>query len=196
VLAAQQARGKAVPGRAAGIGRAAGSGTATTSGRTGDGGSVAGITPAPPVVAIPGTSLVMTAPANAGGAPVVLLPDGRLFANFGRGYEQVVQPCGYYVPYADYGYGVVYDAGTELQPMQPQPAQGAVQPVVVQPSVTQPSPEPGPSFVSVPVVPSAATGLASLPSLASQVTTLGRPVVNARACWARGRRGQIFVAVP
>src|SRR5215831_11743982 len=62
---AQQAKGKAAPAR------------------------VAGIAPSPPVVAIPGTSLVLTAPANAGGPPVVLLPDGRLFANFGRGYEQV-----------------------------------------------------------------------------------------------------------
>ena len=106
--AAQQAKGKGAPAR------------------------VAGIAPSPPVAAIPGTSLVLTAPAAAGGPLVVLLPDGRLFANFGRGYEQVAQPCGF-TPYVDDGYGAY---GTGLPVVQGPPQSGAVQPAVVQPTVT------------------------------------------------------------
>ena len=168
---AQQAKGRAAPAR------------------------VAGITPSPPVAAVPGTSLVLTAPANTGGPPVVLLPDGRLFANFGRGYEQVAQPCGF-TPYVDDGYGAY---GTELPVVQAQPQSGAVQPVVVQPTVTQPSAG-APStlpVVSVPLMPAPAILMPSLPpQVASQVTTLGQPVVNPQACWAHDRRGRILVAVP
>lgn len=169
--AAQQAKGKAAPAR------------------------VAGIAPSPPVAAIPGTSLVLTAPATSGGPLVVLLPDGRLFANFGRGYEQVAQPCGF-MPYVDDGYGAY---GTDLPVVQPEPQSGAVQPVVVQPTVTQPSAGEASALpvVSVPLMPSAATFMPSLPpQVARQVTTLGQPIINPRACWARDRRGRILVAVP
>jgi len=169
--AAQQAKGKAAPAR------------------------VAGIAPSPPVAAIPGTSLVLTAPATAGGPAVVLLPDGRLFANFGRGYEQVAQQCGF-TPYIDDGYGAY---GTDLPVIQPQQHSGAVQPVVSQPTVTQPSAVEASTLpvVSVPLMPSAATLMPALPpQVATRVTTLGQPVINPGACWARDRRGRIFVAVP
>lgn len=168
--AAQRAKGKAAPPR------------------------VAGITPAPPVVAVPGTSLVLTAPANVAGPRVVQLPDGRLFANFGRGYEQVAQPCGF-TPYIDDGYGAY---GTDLPVVQPA-SSGAVQPVVVQPTVTQPNPGDASALpvVSVPLIPTPATIMPALPpQVGAQVTTLGQPVINPRACWARDRRGRIFVAVP
>ena len=125
----------------------------------------------------------------------MLLSDGRLFANFGRGYEQVAQACGF-APYVADDYSAY---GTDLPVVQPPTQSGAVQPVVEQPTVTQPSPgEPSAvPIVSVPLMPAPAVLMPALPAQAAvQVTTIGQPVINPRACWARDRRGRILVAVP
>ena len=59
-----------------------------------------------------------------GPVPLVLLADGRAFADFGYGYEQVVEACG---SHTGYSAQVVSPSGTN-------------QPAVIQPTVSQPSP--------------------------------------------------------
>ncbi len=62
--------------------------------------------------------------------PVVLLQDGRVFANFGYGYEQVIRTCspgGFGSVSSGYGASLVTGGGV-------------VQPTVVQPTATQPAP--------------------------------------------------------
>lgn len=104
----------------------------TTSGAQGKhvvgGGRVAGIAPPPPVVVQPGnqpsgfdqfSSPISGSGTVHGRVPVVVLPDGRVFANFGYGYEQVVRTC---------------SSSVVIQP------NAAVQSGPVQPVVTQPAP--------------------------------------------------------
>ena len=57
-----------------------------------------------------------------GTIPVVVFPDGRVFADLGFGYERVVTVCG--------------ASAAGLEPVVPQ--NGVVQPSVVQPTVVQP----------------------------------------------------------
>jgi hypothetical protein len=99
-------------------------------------GTVAGIAPAP-----------ASAPAKqesrgthhgafvTGRVPVLVFPDGRVFADFGLGWEQVVRQCGLPVNYG-------------IQPTQPS---APAQPVVSQPTVTQPAI--GPASTLQPVQP-------------------------------------------
>ena len=63
--------------------------------------------------------------------PVVMLQDGRVFANFGYGYEQVVRTCtpGGIAPIVR-GYQPVTTGSTIVQPT-------AVQPIVTQPAPAQ-----------------------------------------------------------
>ena len=110
---------------------------------------IAAISPPPPVVTIGPRAFnrhgdyygrhgyyyggVYYPPPNYGPVPLLLLTDGRAFADFGYGYEQVVEHCG-----SSTGYST-----------QVVSASGANQPVVTQPTVSQPAP--GAPSVSPPV---------------------------------------------
>jgi len=132
-------------------------------------GRVAGIAPAP-VIITPGAFLT-------GSVPIIVSPDGRVFANFGGGFEQVVTACGM-------SNGIVV---TNAQ------SPGLVQPTVVQPTVSQPGIVAGP-LPFTPAVPNQQTasqqmlGQAAVPVQGQQ-----QIVVANRACWSTDGRGQVFV---
>jgi len=153
-------------------------------------GVIAGIAPPPPtIVVVPGATSVF-GPGNffgAGGGvapgnfvfatiPVVVFPDGRVFADFGRGFEQVVRQC-----------GVV--ASVVVQP------QAGVQPTVVQPTVTQPGVGVSPTLPYTPPVPNQQTSsqqmLSRMPGPGGQTV-----VVNSQACWAANGHGRVYVTRP
>ena len=75
---------------------------------TGAAGRVAGIAPSVPAAPAAGSY-------RSNNVPVYVAPDGKVYANFGRGYEHLVRNCS--VPYANFN-----------------------QPVTTQPSVSQPTP--------------------------------------------------------
>ncbi|MDB4876793.1 MAG: hypothetical protein JWM41_3239 [Gemmatimonadetes bacterium] len=88
------------------------------------GGTVAGIAPAP----VPPSARVPVRHEQrflSGSLPVVVLEDGRVFADFGRGYEQVVRLC---------------DGAASAAP--PATALGVIQPAVTQPAAGQPLVQP------------------------------------------------------
>jgi len=103
-----------------------------------------------------------------GPAPLVLLTDGRAFADFGYGYQQVIDPCG----------STTYNA-------QIVSASGANQPVVVQPSIRQPSAE----VISNPSLPSPSTMPANNSSTEVSASHPGHP------CWSLQSDGRL-VAYP
>jgi len=113
----------------------------------------------------------------AGSVPIIVSPDGRVFANFGGGFEQVVTACGM-------SNGIVV---TNAQ------SAGLVQPTVVQPTVSQPGIVAGP-LPFTPAVPNQQTasqqmlGQAAVPVQGQQ-----QIVVANRACWSTDGRGQVFV---
>jgi hypothetical protein len=135
-------------------------------------GRVAGIAPAPvvvnPVVA-PGTFLT-------GSVPVFISPDGRVFANFGGGFEQVVTACGAST-------GIVMTNGQSA---------GLVQPAVVQPSVTQPGIVAGP-LPFTPAVPNQQTASQQMLGQPAAPVQQQQFVVGNRSCWSTDGRGQVFV---
>jgi hypothetical protein len=94
---------------------------------------IATIAPPPPIVTVAPRPLnrhgyyyggVYYGAARYGPVPLLLLTDGRAFADFGYGYEQVVEACGSHMGYSAQ---VVSPSGTN-------------QPAVIQPTVSQPSP--------------------------------------------------------
>lgn len=104
-----------------------------------------------------------------GFVPVIVAPDGRVFANFGAGFEQVVTECGVSA-------GIV---ATSVLP-------SVIQPTVIQPSVVQPGISPGVLPFTPPV---------PIPEAASQQMLQAQQqvgVVN-RACWSTDGHGQVFV---
>jgi hypothetical protein len=107
---------------------------------------IAAIAPPPPTATVAPRPLirhgyyyggVYYGAARYGPVPLVLLADGRAFADFGYGYEQVVEACG---SRASYGAQVVSPSGANqpgvIQPTVSQPAPGA-------PSITPPVPGQG-----------------------------------------------------
>lgn len=83
-------------------------------------GTVAGIAPPPPPAPVPQpqSSLFYPPPGQFlyGSIPVVVFPDGRVYADFGYGYEQITRNCAaqqYVQP------------NTAVQPLPVQPAPGA-----------------------------------------------------------------------
>jgi hypothetical protein len=136
-------------------------------------GRVAGIAPAPvivnPVVA-PGTFLT-------GSVPIIISPDGRVFANFGAGFEQVVTACGA-------SNGIIVSNAQ---------AAGLVQPTVVQPSVSQPGIVAGP-LPFTPAVPNQQTASQQmLGQPATPVQAQQQVVVGNQTCWSTDGRGRVFV---
>jgi len=145
-------------------------------GAAGSGANIAAIAPAPQPIYLPARNLYVPAGmALYGNLPVVVLTDGRVFADFGRGYEQVINSCTSVVNYSVFPTPV-------LQP-------AVVQPTVVQPTITQPLPY-------NPTLPNQQT--ASQQMLQQQVNTqvfAGQStVVNTQACWTGNGAGLVYVA--
>ena len=159
---------------------------ATATPVTGSAGRVARVIasppPPPPVVVVPGNGAFFVPPGSVlANVPVVALADGRVFADFGRGFgfEQIVRGCG---------------SGTAfVTSVLPAPAQPAViQPSVVQPPVvvTQPVPY-NPPIAGQQIVSQPLNGMTG-----PQVISGQSVIVNANACWAVSERGQVFVFRP
>jgi hypothetical protein len=144
-------------------------------------GRVAGIAPPPPTVVVvqPGfvqPGYVQSATPYFATIPVVVFPDGRIFANFGYGYEQVVTACG------AGGVAVVQN------PID----QGLVQPTVVQPAVTQPSINTPLPYT--PPVPAQQTESQRMLGQQARQQQYGQAMVQGgRGCWWSDSRGQVFV---
>jgi hypothetical protein len=101
------------------------------------GGTVAGIAPPPAAVAAPAQRERRF---FSGGVPVVVLPDGRVFADFGRGYEQIVRSCAAPATYGAPVSAAVGPPPAVVQPAAVQPPAGVSQPVpYAPPSPVQPT---------------------------------------------------------
>lgn len=140
-------------------------------------GQVAGI--APPVVRA--ERIVAPPPGSfrIGGVPVVVLSDGRMFADFGYGYEPITRGCG----------GAVLYAPSFAGPVQP----GVVQPTVAQPSAG--ASERLPYTPPVPAQQTASQQMLSRPEAATGSAIANRPGVGASAaCLGIDARGQYVVA--
>jgi len=144
--------------------------------------AVAGIAPPPPVIVVPGggfgNQIYPSGMSYYSNFPIVVLPDGRVFADFGRGFERIARTCNV----ANY---VVAPMMTTGQPT-------VVQPVVVQPSIGVAQPLP-----YTPPVPNQQTASQQMvyqsngQALAAQST-----VVNPYSCWGHDGRGQVFIGRP
>ena len=112
--------------------------------------------------------------------PMFVLPDGRVFANFGNGFEQIVRPCSAFFPV--------------VSAFQPVVQTTVVQPVVVQPVPGQPTAQP---VLYTPPVPNQTTASQVMLSVAQQQTLATQStLINSQACWATNSNGQLFVARP
>ena len=146
-------------------------------------GRVAGIAPPAPAPPQPigGSSL---APGNVyyGNVPVLVLTDGRVYADFGRGYEQVVRTCGLPISYGGaYGGGIVVSNG------------GPVQPVVVQPSVSQPAVGAAPPLPYTPPVPAQQTASEQMAAQVGRPPQTNSSTVLGQPCWGVRADGLIIV---
>jgi hypothetical protein len=131
-------------------------------------GKVAGIA-APPAPAPPTNARVRRSPAFFRNLTVAVLPDGRVFADFGRGFEQVVNWCG--VP-------ATFDAQSS----------SLIQPTVVQPTVIQPSAgvnQPLPQMLPQ-----------ESKQAQQQAQAVRSTLVNTQMCWSNDPRGRVFVGHP
>lgn len=141
---------------------------------------IAGIAPPPPTFIIVSGDNFVTPIGNGtvifANIPAFVLADGRVFANFGRGIEQVVRPCG----------AVLNTIGEGL-------FQTTGQPFVTQPSVIQPTPGASQPLPFTPAVPNQPT--VSQQMLVQALAT-GPVIVNGFSCWAANRVGQVFVTRP
>lgn len=145
------------------------------------GGVVAGIAPPPPVIVVApgnfGNSFYPGGTAFYGNLPVVVLPDGRVFADFGRGFERIARSCNF----TNYVTAPVVTG---------QPT--VTQPVVIQPNVTvtQPLPYTQP-------VPNQQTASQQMLYPANQQTlAIQSTLVNQSSCWGHNGRGQVFIGRP
>jgi len=143
-------------------------------------GRVAGIAPAPQVIIVqPGyvqPGYVQSGMPYYANIPVVVFPDGRIFANLGYGYEQVVTPCGT-------SPAVVVVQGFD---------EGVTQPSVVQPMITQPSVNAPLPYT--PAVPAQQTESQRMLGQQARPLQNGSGYPISRGCWSRDTRGQVFVA--
>jgi len=140
------------------------------------GGRIAGIAPAPAVV-------LVNAPSNPGprtlvwftNIPIVVFADGRVFTDFGYGYEQVARPCALSVSF-------VLTNGIPLQPT-------VVQPAVVQPSVPT-------STLTLPATQPPVQPTVTQPMTAPSIQPAQGMSLNSQACWAVDNSGRVFVGRP
>jgi hypothetical protein len=144
-------------------------------------GTVAGIAPPPQTfIIVTGNDRFVGPVANGStvifaNIPAFVLTDGRVFANFGRGIEQVVRACG----------GLLNTSGSLFE--------SNAQPVVSQPTVIQPvagATQPLPFTPNVPNEPTISQ------QMLVQALATGPVLVNANSCWAANRVGQVFVTRP
>lgn len=128
--------------------------------------------PNSPVFIPPGMSLLVN-------VPVFVLPDGRVFANFGRGFEQIARNC-----------AAAFSLARSTAP--------AVQPVVSQPVVVQPIPGlPTAQPFPLPYTPQVPNPTATSQQVEAQIMAARQSsLVNATACWTSTSNGQIFIARP
>ena len=141
-------------------------------------GRIAGIAPAPVIVSpLVGPVRFFNGRFFSGGffagfVPIIVSQDGRVFANFGAGFEQVVTTCG-------------ASAGFVLTSVLPD----VIQPTVVQPSVIQPQIV-GSAFPFTPAVPIQETASQQMLQAQQQVG------VGNGVCWSTDGHGQVFVGRP
>ena len=109
--------------------------------------------------------------------PILWLSDGRVFANFGRGFEQIARSC-------------AISSGFSSPPIVS--PSGLQQPVVVQPTVTQPSIASVPRLPYTPPVPAQQTASQQMAEQGSR--NLGENRAS-QSCWAQ-QNGRIFIAEP
>lgn len=140
---------------------------------------IAGIAPAATLVVVSGDEAFFTPlPNNAvifANIPAFVVPDGRVFANFGNGIQQVIRPCGNLLNTS----GELFFTNTQpavAQPVVIQPAAGASQPLPFTPNVPN-----QPTISQQMLVQSLATGPV---------------IVNTLSCFAANRVGQVFVTRP
>jgi hypothetical protein len=104
--------------------------------------------------------------------------DGRVFADFGRGWEAVSRSCS--LPMG-------YSSSQVVSPS------GLQQPLIVQPTVTQPTAAGVQRLPYTPPVPAQQTPSAQM---AQNGGRLPEANVAGQSCWARAQDGRILVAQP
>ena len=109
--------------------------------------------------------------------PILLMADGRVFADFGWGFEQIVRSCA--LPSG-------YSSSQIVSPS------GLQQPVVVQPTVTQPTAPGVERLPYTPPVPNQQTPSQQMAAREARVP----PSVASQSCWAISQTGRIVVAQP
>jgi hypothetical protein len=109
--------------------------------------------------------------------PILLMGDGRVFADFGRGWERVERSCA--LPSGFASSQVVSPSGLE-------------QPIVVQPTVTQPA---APGVQRLPYTPPVPAQQTPSQQMAERGGRLPQTSTAGRSCWAMSN-GRIVVAQP
>jgi hypothetical protein len=144
---------------------------------------IAGIAPAATLVVVSGDEAFFTPlPNNAvvfANIPAFVLPDGRVFANFGNGIQQIIRPCANV-------FGGVLNTNGELFVSNAQPV--VSQPVVIQPVAGASQP--------LPFTPNVPNQLTFSQQMLVQAIATGPVVVNTFSCFAANRVGQVFVTRP
>ena len=138
----------------------------------------AGIAPPPPVAQSPygGTN---PAPVVYGSVPVFVTTDGRVFANFGYGYEEVVRACGHYQ--APSGPSS-YRPGQSSDQQSPSSTPSTYEPSTFGPGNTQPAPaQPTESERMLPA------------GHAPPNPGAGQQRARSSACYSSDQRGRIIV---
>jgi hypothetical protein len=109
--------------------------------------------------------------------PILLMGDGRVFADFGRGWEAVSRSCG--LPPGSASSQIVSPSGLQ-------------QPVVVQPTVTQPA---APGIERLPYTPPVPAQETPSQRMAEQGGRLIPAPVGNQSCWAMSN-GRVVVTQP
>jgi hypothetical protein len=135
------------------------------------------------VIASPPTVTPVNSPSSFGpqgslwfaNIPILVFADGRVFADFGYGYEHVARSCALSTSY-------VLTNGIPLQPT-------VVQPTVVQPSVPT-------STLTMPATQPPVTPTVTQPMTAPSIQPAQGVSLNSQACWAVDNTGRVFVGRP
>jgi hypothetical protein len=117
--------------------------------------------------------------------PIAVLSDGRVFANFGRGFEAVTRACG-----STDAFGGREGRDRVI------PGTYPVQPVVVQPSVSQPTVGVSPPLPFTPPVPNQQTASQQMIQQITQPAQTTERRSGAESCWAVGPGGRMFIGQP
>jgi hypothetical protein len=143
---------------------------------------IAGIAPAATLIVVSGDEAFFTPlPNNAiifANIPAFVLPDGRVFANFGNGIQQVIRPCS--------EFGNVLNTSGSLFVSNAQPV--VSQPVVIQPVAGASQP--------LPFTPNVPNQLTISQQMLVQALATGTVFINTGSCFAANRVGQVFVTRP